>query len=191
MKIRVLFLGLGLLLLIGCNSSQSIVEPSVKSKALDALVAQKAFQIDLDWAYPLATGTLNRIATSGLLPPGSTASSISLIGNSNYFRMYGDSIVMDLPYYGERQLAGDYDTSKNGIKFKGIPENYEVQKNEKKQSYEISFLIRNDRESSRVFVTLFPDHIANININSSHRTPIRYKGQILGLTKNANIVIKD
>ncbi|WP_109300933.1 DUF4251 domain-containing protein [Aquimarina sp. AU474] len=183
MKIRIFLFGLGLLL-ISCSSSKDIVAPTEKSRALDALVKEKAFQIDLNWAYPLATGTLNRIANSGLLPPGSTASSISLIGNSNYFKMHGDSITMDLPYYGERQLAGDYDTSKNGIKFKGVPENFEIQKNEKKQSYEMSFFIKNDRESSRVIITLFPNHIANININSSHRTPIRYKGDMKPLSND-------
>jgi len=163
---------------MGCNSAKKSIEPTAKTKALDALVSQKNFTMQADWAYPLVTSSLTSIANSRLLPPGSMVNSISLIGNVNHLRVYGDSISIDLPYYGERQIAGGYNTRRGGIVWKGIPDDFEVIKNEKKQRHLIKFSVNDIQESYRVIITLYPNWQSDVNITSSHRTAIRYKGAI-------------
>ncbi len=165
-------------MLIGCNSVKKTIEPTAKSEALEAMITKKAFTIESDWLYPQPTASMNAIANSGLLPLGSTTNSINLIGNPNYVKIYGDSIAMDLPFYGERQLAGQYGGNDGGIVFKGIPDRYQVTKDEKRQRHMIKFSVRNHSESYRVIITLYPNWDSSITINSSHLTSIRYRGTV-------------
>lgn len=176
-------------ILISCNSTQSVVAPTAHSEALDALIAKKSFTIESEWMYPLVTTSLNTIANSGLVPPGNTVNGISLIGNPNFVKIYGDSISMNLPFYGERQLPGQYTPNEGGIVFKGIPDDYEIIKNEKKQRHLIKFTVKNNRESYRVTMTMFPNWTTSININSSHRTSIRYRGVVSENDKEKSLVI--
>ncbi|MFT4830735.1 MAG: hypothetical protein ACI815_000371 [Psychroserpens sp.] len=168
-----------LAILIGCGTSSKTVSSAAQIQQLEDLVASKSFQIQSDWAMPLMTNSLNSISNAGLLPAGSSGSQISLIGNSNFLMLEGDTISAYLPYFGERQMGGGYSTTDNAIQFKGIPEKYEVTKNEKTQSKEISFNIDNRTESFRVFITLSPNFSSTINVNSSHRFSIRYKGEVV------------
>ncbi|MEB8329058.1 DUF4251 domain-containing protein [Flavobacteriaceae bacterium KMM 6897] len=168
-------------MLIGCGTSSKTVTSPSQIQQLEELIASKSFQIQSDWAMPLMTNSLNSISNAGLLPPGSSGSQISLIGNSNFLMLEGDTISAYLPYFGERQMGGGYSTTDNAIQFKGIPEKYEVTENEKTQSKEISFNIDNKTESFRVFITLSPNLSSTINVNSSDRFSIRYRGQVAPL----------
>ncbi len=176
-------------LLVGCGGSQDVVVTEAQSKALDDLVTQKSFQIESDWAYPLVTNSFSNVANSGLLPPGNNANAINLTGNSNYIKMYGDSISMYLPFYGERRLVGGYNNKDIAIKYDGVAQEIEITKNDKKQAYEIEFLARNRTESFRVFITVSPGLTANISINSSHRTSMRYRGTASKLPQENNNAI--
>ncbi len=190
MNIKILFLLLGGILM-GCSSSQSISTPTAKSKMLDDLVAQKSFQIELEQANPLVTGSLSNIANSGLLPPGSTVGTINLIGNPNYFKVNGDSIAMYLPYFGEQQMAGGYNNRDVGIEFNGVPYRIEITKNDRKNTYKLNYYIKNKTELFKVFVTLFPNLTSTIRINSNQRTPISYKGLVSKLSQNKYTAITD
>ena len=132
---------------------------------------------------PLTTNSLNQISNAGLLPPGSVANRINLIGNANYLRIKGDSISAFLPYFGERQLAGGYNNNNVGIQFNGIPKEYSVTKDEKKQQHNIRFNINNNTENFQVYITVFPNMTATMNINSSHRFAISYSGFVSSIEK--------
>jgi len=164
--------------LIGCGTSSKTVTSKVQIKQLEDLVASKSFQIESDWAMPLMTNSMNSISNAGLLPVGSSGSQISLIGNSNFLKVEGDTIAAYLPYYGERQMGAGYSGNTSAIQFKGIPENYEVTDDERTQSKKISFNINNKTESFRVFMTLSPNLSSNITVNSSQRFSIRYRGYV-------------
>ncbi|WP_299241794.1 DUF4251 domain-containing protein [uncultured Aquimarina sp.] len=175
--------------LIGCNGAKKTVEPTAKSKALEAMIADKEFTIESDWMYPQPTTSMNVIANSGLLPPGSTTNSINLIGNPNSLKVHGDSITLDLPFYGERRLSsGQYGGNEGGIVFKGIPDRYEVTKDEKRQRYIIEFTVKKNSESYRGIITLYPNWNSNIVINSTYLTTIRYRGTVSGLEEDAAVV---
>ncbi len=172
------FILIGCCVLMGCNVSKNTAHTASQMQALEELVDQKKLQIRASWAYPLVTSGITSIANSGLLPPGSNVSTINLTGNNNYFRMYGDSISMYLPFFGERRLAGGYSSMDVAIKYDGKPENIDIKKNEKKQVYEIRFTAKADRDAHNVFIRLMPSLIGNITINSNYKTTISYQGDI-------------
>lgn len=161
-------------LMLSCGSSSKISDSKVKQ--LDDLVSSKHFEIISDRAFPLATASLNSISNAGLLPPGSSAGQISLIGNSNYLKVLGDSVAIYLPYYGERQMGGGYDNDGAGIEFEGIPTDIEITKDEGKQRYDIRFKMKDDSENFNFNITLFPNLTSMISVSSSQRFPIRYSG---------------
>jgi hypothetical protein len=154
-----------------------------ETKVLDDLVASKMFEIESDWALPLATNSLNSIANAGLLPPGSSANRISLVGNPNYLKIHGDSISAYLPYFGEQQMGAGYTSEGGAVQFNGVPISYEAIKDEKRQRYEINFRIRNKTETYTVNLSLFPKKVSVINVISTHRFTIRYEGRVGPLSK--------
>lgn len=169
--------------LFNCGTTSKTKTSKVKEDQLKSLLADKNFIITSDMALPMMTNSMNSLSNSGLLPPGSAANQISLIGNSNYLKVVGDSVSANLPYFGERQMGGGYNGNKTGIEFSGIPEKWELKQNEKTQRYDLSFKINNSTESFRVSVTLFPNLTTTININSSQRFPIRYSGSVAPISE--------
>jgi len=188
MKFNV-FLVLIASMLMGCTSSKKVIAPTAKSEALEALIEKGTFSIESDWAYPLTTASFNAIANSGLLAPGSNPGSISLVGNTNYVKIYGDSISMHLPFYGERRLPGQYGTNQGGIICECKAENYVVTKNEKKQQHTIKFRAISKNESYQVILTLFPNWESSIVVNSSHRTSMRYRGTVSAIETKETVVV--
>ncbi|WP_422859956.1 DUF4251 domain-containing protein [Flagellimonas sp. S174] len=171
-KVIMLFV---MVLAMGCASTSTPEITAKQMKELETIVNSKSFEFNARWARPLTTNSLNSIANAGLLPPGSTNNNIDMTGNSNYFKMSGDSIKAYFPYFGERQLGGaGYLGSDNAIQFEGIPENMKMDKNEK--GYTLAFDIKNKTETYQVNAQFFPNKKGNININSSHRFPISYTG---------------
>lgn len=166
-----------LAILMGCGASNKIVEPSAQSKALDEMVSSKQFKFDAEWARPIATSSLNSIVNSGMLPPGNNAGQINIMGNGSYFKMEGDSVSADLPYFGERQMGGGYD-SDTGIKFEGVPDDLKIVKDETKQRYDIRFKIKKKSEVYQVQLEVYPNLNGNLSINSSQRFTIRYDGKV-------------
>ena len=110
-----------------------------------------------------------------LLPPGSNVASINLVNNPNYFRVKNDSISFDLPYYGELQIGMGYNRD-TGLKFEGTPEKAKVDFNSRKEKYTITYTVRTENENLRMFLVLFPNKTARLDVNSSNRTSIFYYG---------------
>ncbi len=173
-------IGIALLLLgIGACGSAPVsgLQPE-QTMEVDRLVDNKTFRIESDWAQPLVTNSMAQIG--GLLPPGSTAGRINLIGNSNFFLMEGDSVSAYLPYYGERQAGGGFGAN-GAIQFNGIPKGLEVKKDPKTQGYRMNFNINEKGENYSVTVQLYPNLKSHITVNSSQRFFIRYDGKVEAL----------
>ncbi len=168
-----------LLLILGCASTPKPEASDEQIQDLAGLIFEQSFEIEANWAIPLATGSLTSIANAGLLPPGSTLNRIDLFGNSSYLRVTKDSVKAQLPYYGERQMGGGtYGNNQYGIQFEGIPKDFEIVPNKKKRGYTMRFTISTQTETFQVAALLFPDQSSTININSTHRTPIGYRGRV-------------
>ncbi|MEO9513288.1 MAG: DUF4251 domain-containing protein [Flavobacteriaceae bacterium] len=164
--------------ILGCSSTANTSTNLEEIAALDTMVSARMFEVVSQSAQPMATIGLNSISNAGLLPPGSSPGRIDLTTNANYVRVIGDSVIVYLPYFGERQIGGGYNNKNVGIEFKGIPKDFEIIKNQKTDGYRIRFVIKNHGESYTMTTELFPNHNSAINVISSHRTPIAYNGKI-------------
>lgn len=179
-----LYVLLGIALLFaGCGSSSSLEANSTKIQYLNKTVEEARYEITSNAVFPLMTQGLTSIANAGLLMPGSNAGRIDLIGNPNYLKVMGDSVAVSLPYFGERQMGGGYANNDNGIVFHGIPDSYSTQWDAKKNRYLIKMQVKRKTETLQFFITVFPSLTADINVNSTHRTSIRFSGNIAALLK--------
>ena len=166
-----------LLVSVACASSKNQASPEAIA-ALDKMIADQQFEIDANWAQPMASQGLNSIANAGLLPFGSTASRIDISGSGGYLRMVGDSVKADLPFFGERRMGGYYNQNKTGILFEGIPKDLSFSPNKKDSGKTMRFNISGDTENYQVIAQLYPNGNARLTVSSSHRTNIWYQGNL-------------
>lgn len=166
------------LVLLGCGGAKNLESTVAEREALQKMITDNSFEIVSQWA--LLTNTLPPLFSTGmLLPPGSTGNNINLTGNANFLKKQGDSIAAYLPFFGVRQMGGSYGgTSDSAIEFEGVPSKYKSHYNEKRKRHEVSFAIRNGTESFVVNVFLFDNLRSSIQISSSHRSMITYRGTI-------------
>lgn len=174
-----------LLFLMGCAS---VKNQATEAELADLKEVMKTNKVDLtfNWARPIGLNA-GVSGLQGLMPPGSTTSNISLIGNLNYLIIKKDSLIMDLPYYGQQQLPRGYNTTDTGVAFKGLP--YKSETEFKDNKYILKYWLDAKYEDYRVIVTLFPNKKSTLNVNSSHRTTINYDGtwEILNEEENKEI----
>jgi hypothetical protein len=162
--------------LVGCQSAQNAVADPIKEKQLKEMVESKEFRILANTASPIATAEMNQL--SSLLVQGSTPNRILLTGGQDYFVMSGDSISADLPYYGVRQLGGEYNQKRGGIVFDGAYKSFKSEYNEKKGMYTLKYRIYSNKESFNVVVKIFTNLKVEMYVNTSHRTAINYSGVV-------------
>jgi len=163
--------------LLSCSSAKNNYT-NEDLESIKELVFSKHFSVTSEWAYPQASSSLNSVVNAGLLPPGNSANQISLVGNSNYLTIKGDSIQAQLPYFGERQLAATYGSQNAGIILDGIISDLTIQYNEKKNSHELRFQANQETETYQINMSIFPNKYTYMNINSTHRNTIAYRGEV-------------
>ncbi|MDG1730826.1 MAG: DUF4251 domain-containing protein [Algibacter sp.] len=169
------------LLFTSCKSLKNNTKDT-QIRALNALVESKYYTIESNWANPQLTNAMQQVLNSGILQPGNSANAISLIGNSNFLTISGDSISSHLPYFGERQMHVDYGGGDSAIQLEGVLEDYTTKKG-KHNRYNISFDAKSKSEYFTVNITLFPNLTSLIQITGSGRFPISYTGHVKSLKK--------
>lgn len=146
---------------------------------LDELVVSELLHLQVNWANPLSTRAVNSALTAGLLPPGSNPSRIDVVGTSSYLKIEKDSVFAQLPFFGERQFGGAFNTQEVGIQFEGIPEDLTMSFDEKKQRYEFEFDIINEHgEGFNINGIIYPNLTTSFYINSTERSTIGYWGRV-------------
>jgi len=175
-----LFIGVLLVAFTGCKSTDGTAkaEQALKTKNL---VEKNDYEITFSWARPMLTNEMAQLTNANLMPMDSRSGQINLLGTANYIRKRGDSLEVYLPYYGTRQMGGRMGDTNGAIEFKGVPENYELIYNEKKGRTEVSFEMKEETELYQVYMTVIASQRANVSVNSSQRTPIRYSGKVNAL----------
>ncbi|WP_318308537.1 DUF4251 domain-containing protein [Flagellimonas crocea] len=166
-----------LVITLACSSSKNTATPE-EVAALDQMISDQKFEIKANWAQPMATQSLNSIANAGLLPPGSTVSRIDVSSSRGFLRMKGDSIMADLPFFGERRMGGYYNQNNTGIKFEGVPEDLSFTPIKKGQGQTMRFNINQDTEGYQVIAQLYPNGTARLMVASNYRTNIWYQGNL-------------
>ena len=178
---RLVILGL-MAILWGCGSSEKAATTGIENQVLENLVSQKSFIVESEWAQPSTNNAMNSVANSGLFLPGNSGSNINLTGNPNYLKVQGDTVSAYLPYFGVQQVTAGYGTG-SAIAFNGIPENWKTARNVKKNSYDVTFTIRQDTEVFQVSLTLYPNLTSHLHINSAQRNFIKYLGKVSELSE--------
>ena len=107
---RILFFFAIGLLFYNCKSTASIAE----IENLKRVVNETNFEITANSATPIAFA--NTRGLENLLPPGSNVANINLSNIQNYIKIKKDSLIMNLPYYGELQIVSGYN-SEVGLTF--------------------------------------------------------------------------
>lgn len=169
---RIFLIGFFVVLCWSCSGTK----PIASNTSLDAMVASQRFEIISQWVSPMLSRGVMAISNSGLLAPGSTAGRIDLTGNQNFLKVKDDTISAYLPYFGERQMGGGYN-SNSAVEFKGVPNTFEMTQDPLKKNHTMRFTITEKSENYLVFVTIMPDLSTTISINSSQRDAINYYGQ--------------
>jgi hypothetical protein len=170
---------LGGLLCFGCGSVSKVV---VSNDALDRLMEQEAFKIEVEAVEPQVTAALAQLRSNGLMRAGDNISSIFVSGEGYFIKMDGQNISANLPYYGERQMGGGYG-SDAGIKFNTTALDLEITKNQEKQTYQITFSVNNSSESYFFTIDIGNSLNSTVRVRSSHRNRIRFTGTVKELEK--------
>ena len=176
---KLIYLLIVLTVMYSCGSTKNALNAEAAKKFTN-FIENHSFEFTADWVNPMATQGLNAISNAGLLPPGSNAGSIQINGTSNFLRIKGDSVMANLPYYGERRFGGGYGSS-TGIEFEGVPLNYSEDYNTEKEQYTISFQIQKKMENYNVNLFVFPNKTATVSVVSNQRNSIRYQGHVAEL----------
>lgn len=176
-----LFIIVSVCLIVSCASTNTKFS-AAQLKKVENLVDSTSFEIESNWANPRLTAALLSLQNFGFFNAnGNSVSSINISGHSNYFKMNNDSVEVSLPYFGERQMGGRYGSTDNGVVIKGKVDRLKKYKM-KNGSYKIVFSVNDANYSTEnydLMVQVFPNMSTNIMVNSSHRTPIQYKGRVL------------
>jgi hypothetical protein len=128
-----------------------------KQKEVEALVNSKEFEFVAVMAYPQGTR------------------SIDMISNPNYLRFKKDSIYSEMPYFGRAYAGAGYGGS-GGLDFKGPIQDYSITKD--KKEYTIKGKVKDNTDYYNVILTVYFEGNASLNINTSNRSPINYRGSI-------------
>lgn len=126
-------------------------------KRLYDLVESKDFTIKNEWLIPLQFSRKN------------------IVGTNAYIDFDGDSVTVDLPYYGERYVLGDIGDD-GGIQLEGLAENLEISKNE--NSININFEAEDGTETLDFSIDIYSENNVSTTVNSSHRSSISYEGYV-------------
>ena len=163
------------ILVLSCKSANSYSDEQIKR--LETLIESKSYTIESDWARPQVTYAMQQVLNSGVLQPGSAANAISLVGNTNFLTISGDSIKAYLPYFGERQINVAYGGRDSAIELDGLLKDYAFE-SAKHNGYLIKFKAKSKIEAYSISIIVYPNNESEIRVNSSSRFPISYTGKV-------------
>ncbi len=92
------------------------------------------------------------------------------------FKVYGDTLKSDLPYYG-RAFSAPIDPSKGGITFTSTDFEYTVT-DRKKGGWDITITPRNNADWRQFVLTVFTNGSSSLRASSNNRQPISFNGYI-------------
>ncbi|WP_343303614.1 DUF4251 domain-containing protein [Chitinophaga niabensis] len=115
-----------------------------------------------------------RFFVQAVMPPGGQTTSVP--GENYTFRVQGDSLLVNLPYYG-RSTHVYADNSQIGFTFKWGKFDYKLQ--ERKKSWNITFRQRNSPDVSYMVLNVLKTGEATLYVEPRNKQPISYLGNII------------
>ena len=107
------------------------------------------------------------------LPQGFRVMDLST--NPNYVQFYPDKIKSEMPFFG-RAFSGVGYGNDVGLNFEGAPQEFTVEKS--KKSYQIKAVVKGDKDTYRLLLSVFLKGSATLSISSNNRSTISYNGDI-------------
>lgn len=129
-----------------------------KQKQIEALVSSENFIFSANRAFPLGYR------------------SIDLTTNPNSISFASNLIKSDMPFFGRATGSIAYGGGEGGLKFEGVPEDFSIEKEEKK--YFLEAKVKDKNDSYSIQLTIFFDGGASLIINSNNRSSISYSGSV-------------
>lgn len=146
------------------RKEQKEKEKIEKEKQTEALIEAKSFMFIAKRALP--TG----------------ARSIDLTGDNYSVTFQTDLIESILPFFG-RAFAGAGYGNDNGMRFKGEPKTFTL--NKAKKNYVIEAVVSDKNETYNLTLTVSFQGSASLFITSNNRSSISYQGQLEPIKKQA------
>lgn len=184
--VGILFSLITVLILSSCGGSHGVMGTAQDKALVDSLIASREFQISNQWALPTMSSSMMKLSSSGILGPGNSGQRIDLSASGNYLKVIGDSVKASLPYFGERQMGGGYNSDGEGIHFDQKLENISYNYNDAKNLHIVKFRASNGAESFDLTLNVFSNKKSSLLVSSSQRDMIRYEGTIKALPKKDN-----
>ena len=162
------------LIVILASCASKTVASDTQIQALATAVDSANYTITAEWAIPLdndATQVLNALQPAGNIVNGNR---VYLDGGSQ-IHIIQDSIAMDLPYFGTRQISGGI-AGNMGIRVYGAFTSETKTDNKHPNERSIAIKTQEGSESYNINVRLFATGKATLVVNSNQRESIRYTG---------------
>ena len=130
---------------------------SVKAREIETMVEAKDYVFQAQSASPLKGG-------------------IKQLTSSGYFLSLMDTLICNLPYYGQ-VYQSSYGTTDGGIKFTSADFSYAAT-NRKKGGWSIKIKTKDQASNRQLALTIFENGNASLQITSSDRQSISYSGYV-------------
>lgn len=170
MKTKIaLFLSLILLLMTSAFSQEKSEKEIKEERKLE-----KQKQVET-----MVNDTLFVFVARTALPTGMR--SVNLSSNPNYIKFQPKMIESEMPYFGKGYSGIGYGGD-TGLKFKGKPEKFTVQK--QKKNYQIDTNVKVESDNFRLSLSVTFEGSASLSIISNNRSTISYQGEISPLKKS-------
>jgi hypothetical protein len=109
--------------------------------------------------------------------------SVDLSINQYYVKFLPDLIDSYMPFFGRAYSIAGYGTDA-GLKFKGQPEIYTIEKKEK--VFQIEVVVKGETDRFSLFLSVGIEGSASLSISSNDRSTISYQGEISAPEKTEN-----
>ena len=156
MKAFRIFYTLLVLFIFGSATAQVKVEKA--SNSIETLLNSKNFEFIANTMIPMSGGTKN------------------LVGSNYSITFTPEMIVSNMPFYG-RAYSGMTLNRDKGMRFKGKPENFTVNKSDK--DFEINAEVEGENDTYFISITVGNSSFATLTISSNDRGTISYQGEII------------
>jgi hypothetical protein len=115
------------------------------------------------------------------LPSG--MKSVNISQNNNFVKFLPDLIESDLPFFGRGYSASGY-TNDTGLKFKGKPETFIVEK--KSKTFQVEATVKGENDSYKLFLSIGLEGNASLSVTSNNRSTMSFDGEITAPEKPEN-----
>ncbi len=107
-------------------------------------------------------------------PQGSR--SIDLSTNQGTVKFHPEMVESDMPFFGRAYSGAGYGGD-SGMKFKGNPDEFTVVK--KKNNYQVSAVVKGERDTYKLFLSISISGSASLSISSNNRSYIGFPVELV------------